>query len=393
MLDTQRNTQPVKVVFCTKCVVSNQRPRITFDHQGVCSACQYAYRKKHDINWKDREEKLRALCDNYRSKTGDFDVVVPGSGGKDSAYTAHLLKIKYGMHPLVVTWAPFMYTDIGWKNFQNFVASGFTTLNCFPDGKLHRKLARVAFELKGDAWEPFTFGQKAYAFHIALKWGIPLIFYGENGEVEYSGDLRKWDKPAEPTSDWQEFYYKGSGIDEVVQHGLQAGIFSDEDLKHNNFLFYKPPSAAQLAELNPEMHWFSFYKKWVPQENYYYAAEHTGLQANEDGRSEGTYSKYASLDDQTDGFHYYMAFIKYGIGRATSDVAHEIRDGHLTREEGISLVHRYDGEFPKKFFKEFLDYLSITEEDCWDVINLYRGLSPHLWEKKNGQWVLKYKVS
>ena len=98
------------------------------------------------------------------------------------------------------------------------------------------------------------------------------------------------------------------------------------------------------------MHWFSFYKKWVPQEHYYYASEHTGFSANP-GRSEATYSKYASLDDKTDGFHYYMSLIKFGIGRATSDAAHEIREGHISREEGVSLVNRYDEEFPKKNFK------------------------------------------
>jgi hypothetical protein len=205
--------------------------------------------------------------------------------------------------------------------------------------------------------------------------------------------MKNWDKPAEPISDWKEFYYKGSGIDEIVEHGLQAGVFSSEELESTDFMWYRPPSAQALQELRPEMHWFSFYKKWVPQENYYYAVENTNMQANEDGRSEGTYSKYASLDDKTDGFHFYLAYIKFGIARATSDAAHEIRDGHLTREEGISLVHRYDGEFPKKYFKEFLEYLGIAEQDFWDVINFYRLHTPHLWEQKGGEWILKHRVS
>src|SRR3989344_9239083 len=181
-LERQIGQLPKEVIFCKRCVVSNQRPRITFNADGVCSACEYAYQKHKVIDWQKREEELAALCDKYRSKDGSFDVVVPASGGKDSGYTAHLLKTKYGMHPLAVTWAPFEYTDIGWKNFQNFVKSGFTTLNCFQNGILHKKLAKAAFELKGDAWEPFTFGQKAYAFHMALKFRIPLIFYAVNGE-------------------------------------------------------------------------------------------------------------------------------------------------------------------------------------------------------------------
>src|SRR3989344_817005 len=189
-LDKQLESQPKEVKFCAKCVVSNQRPHLVLDENGVCSACRYAWRKHNEVDWARREEELKALCDKFRSSDGGFDVLVPSSGGKDSGYTAHLLKTKYGMHPLCVTWAPFIYTDIGWKNFQNFINSGFTTLNCFPNGVLHKKLTRAAFELKGDAWEPFTFGQKAYAFHVALKFGIPLIVYGENGEVEYGGSVK-----------------------------------------------------------------------------------------------------------------------------------------------------------------------------------------------------------
>jgi len=123
---------------------------------------------------------------------------------------------------------------------------------------------------------------------------------------------------------------------------------------------------------------------------FYYAQKYTGFTANEDGRSEGTYSKYASLDDKTDGFHFYLAYIKFGIGRCTSDASHEIRDGHITREEGVSLVKRYDGEFPKKYFKDFLEYLDITEDHFWRITDAYRP--PHLWKKVGGEWELRRTV-
>lgn len=347
--------------------------------------------KHHTIDWEKREKELVALCNKHRSKDGSFDVVIPGSGGKDSAYTAHILKEKYGMHPLCITWAPFEYTDIGWKNFQNFVKAGFTVLNCFPDGVLHRKLSRVAFELKGDAWEPFGFGQKSFAFHVAVKYGIPLVFYGENGEVEYGGSMQNVDKPFESVEDWDKLYFKGAGVDVLLKAGVEMGVFTQEEAESKVFEFYKPPNIEEIEKLGAEMHWLSYYKKWVPQENFYYAQKYTGFTANEEGRSEGTYSKYASLDDKQDGFHFYLAFIKFGIGRATSDAAHEIRDGHITREEGVALVRRYDGEFPKKHFEWFLDYLGISEAHFWEVVNRYRA--PHLWDKEGDAWKLKYRVS
>ncbi|OGM99402.1 MAG: LPS biosynthesis protein [Candidatus Yanofskybacteria bacterium RIFCSPHIGHO2_01_FULL_39_8b] len=389
-LDKQLAQLPKEVIFCKKCVVSNQRPRTEFDAEGICNACRYVEEKNTKIDWAKREKELIKLLNKHRSQDGSYDVVVPSSGGKDSGIVAHQLKTKYGMHPLTVTWAPFLYTDIGWKNYLNFKDSGFDNVLFYPNGKIYRKLARIAFELKGDAWEPFGWGQKCYPFHIAVRFKIPLIFYGENGEVEYGGSMQNKNKSHESPRDWEKLYYKGSGVDALVKEGLKMGILTKEDLKESNFSIFKSPPFAQIEKLGTEMHWWSYYHKWIPQENYYYSAEHTGFEANPEGRSEGTYSKYASLDDKTDGFHWYLGYIKFGLGRASRDAQMEIRSGHITREEAISLVKRYDGEFPKQYFKEFLQYLGITEKHFWEVIERYR--SPHLWKKVNGRWQLKFKV-
>ncbi len=391
-LDKYMSQKVTDVKFCKKCVVSNQRPRINLDEDGVCSACRFAHQKHNKIDWASREKDLIELLDQYRSKDGSYDCIVPVSGGKDSGYVAHQLKFKYGMHPLTVTWAPFLYTDIGWQNYISFKDTGFDNVLCFPNGKIHRKLSRLSFELVGDAWEPFAYGQKAYAFQIAVKFKIPLIFYGESGEVEYGGSVKNIDKPSEGITDWKNFYYKGSSLDEIAKHGLECGFLTEEEVKDKSFEFYNPPNMEEVEKIGAQMHWFSFYKKWVPQENYYYAVEHLAFQANP-GRSEGTYSKYASLDDKTDGFHYYLGYIKHGLGRTTSDAAHEIRDGHLTREEGVALVQRYDGEFPKKYFKEFLEYLEIDEYQFNEVIDFYRNMSPHLWKKEDGVWKLTHQVT
>lgn len=390
ILDKQLAELPEEVIFCKRCVTSNQRPRIVFDDEGICSACRYAEEKDNVIDWKEREKMLADLLDRHRSKDGSYDVVVPSSGGKDSGFVAHQLKHKYGMHPLTVTWAPFLYTEIGWQNYSNFVQSGFDNILFYPDGILHRKLARIAFETKGDAWEPFGFGQKSYAFHIALKFKIPLIFYGENGEVEYGGSEQNKNKPFESVEDWEKLYFKGAGVDALVNEGLESVIFKQDEINEKSFLLYKAPPLDEINKLGAEMHWYSFYHKWVPQENYYYASEYTGFESNPDGRSEGTHSKYASLDDKTDGFHWYLGFIKFGMGRTTRDVSMEIRSKHLTREEGVALVKRYDGEFPSRYFREFLEYLDITEEHFWKVVDTYR--LPHLWEKAGNNWKLKHIV-
>ncbi len=390
-LEKQMAMLPKEVKFCKRCVVSNQRPRIVLDEEGVCSACRFSYEKYHAIDWRERESECARLLDRYRRNDGTWDVVVPGSGGKDSSFVAHQLKTKYGMHPLTVTWAPFRITEIGHQNYLHFTDSGFNNLLAQQNGRFHRKLARVAFEELGDAWQPFTYGQMCYAFHIALRFGIPLVFFGENGEAEYGGDPKNNYRSHMPLTDWALLYFKGALVDQLIEYGLKhKDYFPRKDFDETDLTFYRPPRLEELKGKGIEMHWYSYYHKWVPQENYYYAVDNTGFCANPE-RSEGTYSKYASLDDRMDGFHFYLAFIKFGIGRATSDAAHEIRDGHITREEGVALVKRYDGEFPSKYFAEFLDYLRIDEVHFWKVVDHYR--QPHIWQKVGGQWKLRYQVS
>ncbi|MBI1179642.1 MAG: N-acetyl sugar amidotransferase [Alphaproteobacteria bacterium] len=389
-LDRQIAAMPTEVAYCRRCVVSNQRPRIVFDEEGVCSACRYADEKDHGIDWDARDRQLRALCDAHRRGDGTFDCLVPCSGGKDGSMVAHRLKHQYGMTPLTVTWSPFRHTEIGWANLQRFIASGFSNVMGTPNGNLHRKLARIAFESVGDAFQPFSYGQMAFVFHMAVNFGIRLVFFGENAEVEYGGTLRNKDKPGQPLEDWADLYYKGVTVDDMVRWGMERGLISPDDFTPADLGLYKPPPAPVLREKGIEMHWMSFYRKWVPQENYYYAVENTGFQANP-GRSEGTYSRYASLDDRFDGLHYFMAFVKFGIGRATSDAGHEVRDGHITRQEAVRLVHRFDGEFPARYFQEFLEYLDISEQKFWEITDRYRA--PHLWRRDDGEWRLLHRVS
>lgn len=389
-LDHQLPNQPKEIFYCTKCVVSNQRPRITFDEDGVCSACSFSAEKDNVIDWDARAKELKQLCDKYRRNDGWYDVLVPASGGKDSTSVAYKLKHEYGMNPLTVTWAPFLYTEPGWVNLMNFIQAGYNNILMHPSGHIHRKLAKCAFEAVGDAFQPFMYGQYLFPIHMAVKFNIPLVFYGENGEAEYGGDTKNNHNRGWSLDDYMEYSFKGVNIDRMLDWGKEQGYITDSDYNESDLAFYRPPPVQLLRDNDVQFHWFSYYHKWIPQENYYTAVERAGFQAN-DERNEGTYSKYASFDDKLDGFHYYLMLIKFGIGRATSDAAHEVRDGHLTREEAVALVQRYDTEFPQRYFPDFLEYLDITEEKFWEVIDSYRP--EHLWKKVGGNWELKFQVS
>tara|TARA_Y100000590_G_scaffold470266_1_gene663184 strand:- start:972 stop:2165 length:1194 start_codon:yes stop_codon:yes gene_type:complete len=386
-LEGQVNKIPKIVKWCKLCLMSNQRPRIIFNSEGVCSGCLNAKYKK-TIDWNEREKELQDLLNKHRRKDGYWDVIVPSSGGKDSGYVAHQLRYKYNMNPLTVTWSPLKYTNIGWQNFNSHINSGLSNILCTPNGKLQQKLARLCFEELGDAFHVFVLGQISFPFHMAVKLGVKLVFYGENGELEYAGEPEFADKPYRTATEWESKYFKGNSFKNLLHYGLSNKNYIDKnDFCDSDLIFYEPPNIDQMKSMNVDREYFySYYFPWSPQENYYYASQHTGYKPNPE-RMEGTYSKYASIDDKMDGFHYYMRYIKFGLGRCVEDASHEIRSGHITREEGVALANKYEGEFPEKYFVEFLEYLNIDHAYFWEVVDAWR--SPNLWEKKNNHWILK----
>jgi len=386
---TARYGLPEGVRFCARCVMSNQRPNstieyrhtaeekkatIAFDADGVCAACRVAEAKK-SIDWTERERQLRDLCDRFRRTDGQYDCIVPGSGGKDSFYAAHRLKYDFGMHPLTVTWAPHMYTEWGRRNFDAWLAAGFDNYLCTPNPKVHRLLTRLAVENLFHPFQPFILGQKQLAPRMARLFDVPLVFYGEN-EAEYGNPVGDNETALRGRA---YFEYSGVGAGDVCLGGVEVGRIRDQH-------------GLSLADLSPylpsepgteQVHYLGYYLKWHPQGCYYYATEKGGFEAAPE-RTPGTYSKYNSIDDKIDDFHYWTTHIKFGIGRATYDAAQEIRSGDITREEGIALVKRFDGEWPARFADEVFRYLSVdglpemTQARFMDLADRFR--SPHLWD-------------
>jgi hypothetical protein len=205
-------------------------------------------------------------------------------------------------------------------------------------------------------------------------------------------------------------------LDKKLWHDDKSKIYlggtSVTDLKENfgvddnDLLSYLPVNPEKFAKLKGEVHYLGYYLKWHPQGSYYYSVEHGGFQASPE-RTPGTYSKYNSIDDKIDDFHYYTTYTKFGIGRATYDASQEIRNDEITREEGVALVKKFDGEFPERFADEIFAYLSIPEKEFPKASQMFEQpkmdkdyfmtmadnfRSPHLWKKENGIWKCRYTV-
>ena len=390
---------PSKVLFCKKTLISNQLPnsavefkhkikskkKTTFiDKNGVSDPWKFS-RIKKKINFDEREKKLLKLLDKYRGK-GEFDCVVPGSGGKDSCFAAHILKEKYGMKPLTVTWPPILYTDYGYQNFNNWLKSGpFENISAKRDEGLFRLLTKLAIKNLLHPFQTFMLGQKNFPIKVAEKLKIPLIFYGEN-EAEHHNPIADNSKSIRDKS-----YYIFKNLSEIRLGGLKISeIIRDYNFKIKDFEPILPLQENKLRKFPLQVHYLGYYLRWIPQETFYYSVENCNFRPRP-FRTQGTYSKYNSIDDKIDDLHYYTTYIKFGIGRATYDVSQELRNDHLTIDEGKKLIKKYDGEFPDYYFSEIMKYLGINENFFHKLCDKFR--SPHLWKNKKGKYYLRHTAN
>ena len=403
------------IKFCKLCTYSNQKPNsekefkhniqtkkpsLKLNKDDVCNAC-YIQKFKSEINWKKREDLLKKLCDKYRKNDGSYDCIVPGSGGKDSFYTSYKLKFEYGMNPLTITYAPHIYTDWGYQNFKSWISAGFDNFLFTPNIKVHRLLTRLALENLFHPFQPFMFGQNYLTPKIAAnKFKIKLVFYGES-PLEYGNDDDKNSPIKHPK------YYTSSDPFESSIAGISIkNLIKDFKLKLSDLDSYLPISVEDFKKSSTEIHYLGYYIPWHPQSAYYYAVEKGNFKPSPE-RTPGTYSKYSSIDDKIDDLHYYTTFIKFGMGRATYDSAQEIRNGELTRKEGIQLVKQFDGEYPTRFENELFEYLSINKKDYPLIHKLFeepimtknyfnlltnKFRSPHIWMFENNNWKLRKTI-
>lgn len=370
-----------KIFWCASCLNMSTRPRIEFDARGFCNACRWSEEKK-TLDWGRRQEELQALLDKYRSKTGGFDCVVPVSGGKDGSYVAYNLKHKYGMNPLTVTIRPALALDIGDRNLYNFIHSGYDHLHVTPNPSVMQKLNKLGFIEKGFPYYGWLIAIKSAVINVAANFKIPLIFYGEDGEVEYGGSTETRNTALYDIDYMKRVYFEG-GYEKVFDKVRQSGV-ADRDLA-----FWRFPSEEQVRDGNLAFTHWSYYESWDSYRNYVVAKEHCGLQEKEEGNS-GTFTNFAQNDQALYALHAYMMYLKFGFGRATQDAGIEIRRGAMTREQALNLVNAFDNQYPHEFIDMYLEYYQMTKQEFDGVLDFYANKS--LFEKIDGIWQPQFTV-
>lgn len=367
------------VTWCKHCLNMSTRPRITFDERGWCNACQWM-EEKRTIDWQMREQELHKILDTFRSQKGGFDCLVPVSGGKDGSYVSYQLKHKYHINPLTVTVTPALSLDLGTQNLRNFINSGYNHIQIDPDPEAMRILNRLGFIEKGFPYYGWLVAIQAAVVRLAVNLNIPLIFYGEDGEVEYGGSTESKYRAMYDINYMKRIYLEG-GYEKV----LRGSGLTDAQL-----YFFSFPSDDELSGKQLYITHMSYFESWDPYRNYLVAKEHCGLQEATDSNS-GTFTNFAQNDQALYALHTYMMYLKFGFGRATQDAGIEIRRGAMTRDQGVNLVRLYDGQYPEEFIDLYLDYYQMTKEEFDAVLDTW--VNKDLFSKTDGRWHQKFTVS
>lgn len=369
-----------EIQWCSTCLTMSTRPRITFDKKGRCNACVWNEKKK-TLDWPKRGFELEKLLDSHRRSGGEFDCIVPVSGGKDGSYVAYNLKYKYGMNPLAVTINPPLPTDIGKQNLQNFIDSGYPHVAVSPDPEAMRTLNRQGLIEKGFPYFGWLTAITLAPLEIAMRFDCDLVFYGEDGEVEYGGASITEGTPFRDLNYLKKIYLEDG-------HDI---VLNSSGLDKEKLRFYSLSDELVRAHPNLKRLNWSYFESWDPYRNYLVAKENCGLEDAESSNS-GTFTNFAQNDQFLYALHTYLMYLKFGFGRANQDACIEIRRGSMTREQGLELVKIYDGIYPHEFEDVYLDYFSMQKSEFLAV--LAKWANPLVVrEDEPGVWVSVYSIS
>jgi len=369
--------------YCRECVQPDTRPGVKFDENGICLACVITKQRENSVNWQRRKAELNGIIREAKEKAITWDCVVAVSGGKDTTFQALYARDQLGLNCLLVNCAPDNISAPGRKNIENLVQKGFDLITIRPNPIVERALSRRAFFEFGNFVKPLEYPLYASSFRVALNYKIPLVVAGENpleilGVSDYftlSGDAMQW-RNAQTVA------------------GGDASVWAKDGVKKEDLFFYQFPDEKDLKSSGMKAIFLGYYvKEWTNHNNTVFSVGR-GLAGrdNHDPLATGRTNKYFSLDADLKIINQnILKYYKFGFGAVTDEVMYDIRQGLITREEGIRLVQRYDGKCSDLYVQQWCDYIGITLSEFWT--NIDKWVNRKLfWKDDKGNWSPKFSV-
>jgi N-acetyl sugar amidotransferase len=351
--------------YCKKCLFPETKPDLSFDEQGICSACIAAGEKDKGIDWNKRENEFYEIISHYKKKDGEigWDCIIPVSGGKDSTYQAYFMKEICGMNPLCVCFETTAVTELGSNNLDNLSKMGMDVIHFKKNNEVYKKMVIESFKRVGDEMWPNHIGIFTIPVMIAVKFNIPLIIWGENSQQEYGGPNIESVKSRVLNRRWLEEF--GGLLGHRIQDMIGVDGITEKELTP---YFY--PSDEVIEKVGVTGIFLGSYFFWDARKQLEIIKNY-GFKVKKDGPTEGTYTNYENIDEKLVSLHDYLKYVKYGFGRCTDHANIDIRNKRITREQGLELIKRFDGKYPHFGVKSFIEYSGMSKFEIDSIIDSF----------------------
>jgi N-acetyl sugar amidotransferase len=357
------NKKVETMLRCSRCGLPETYETIEYDQYGVCNICRQQEFKQGKVDWDQRKRMLDLLIAEYRGKY-DYDCILPFSGGKDSTFTLHYLVKEYKLKPLVVQFNHgFMRPNLLANNERTFKKLGVDVISFTPNWKVVKRLMREALIRKGDfCWHCHT-GIFSYPMHIAIKFNVPLVFWGEPSS-EYTAYYDYRDDEVETVDETRFNRFVNLGITSDDMRGM---IENDFDLDPRDLMPYTYPPIRDLKRLRYQSVCLGSYIPWDTKRQSKLIMDELGWRGDQvEGMPPDIYD-YEKIECHMQGVRDYLKYLKRGYSRVTQMTALDIRNGRMTKDEADLLIAKWEGRKPPSL-KLFLEYLEMSESEFNDIV-------------------------
>ena len=370
--------------YCKTCLQTDTRPGIKFDEFGICPACNY-HNSLKQVDWNERREELDSIVAFGKANNhSGYDCIIGVSGGKDSTRQAFFVKDVLKMNPLLVSlgYPPEQVTQRGVDNVSNMINHGFDCISLNPSPEIWRKLMKEGF-FKYTNWAKSTeLALFSSVPRLAIAYQIPLIWWGENAALQL-GDLNVMGKNGSDGNNLRKMNTLAGG---------DISWLINNEIRKKDILQYNYPSEKEMDDANLKITFLGyFWKDWSLIENGNFATLRGLDIRNEKPWEIGDPLGITSLDEDWVTLNQMIKYLKYGFGRISDYVNEDIRNGLISREEGIELNKKFDGSCSPEYIKSFSNYIGITVDEFWEQVD--KSVNLELFTKQGkGKYLPKFEV-
>ncbi len=366
--------------YCSKCVMPNTKPGVTLDERGYCNACR-SQEYKREIDWVKRGNELTEMCKKIKkNNSSTYDCLVPVSGGKNSWYQAYVMQKKHNLKVLCCVIGAHLPTTEGIHNLNGMVKSvDLDIIKVTLKPSTYKAIRKKTFITQGEPNWSEHMAVFSGVTNIAKIYDIPLVVWGEDVAFEFGG-IQTQESKADASDIDKNDLIKDKTIDD----------FLDEKILYQDTFFYRYPDLVGPNGKVLSSIYLGHFDFWNGRKQYE-VVKKMGFLGRQKGPLSGNYIDYDNIDEKLCEINIWLKYIKFGFWRSTDQTCYDIWNDELTRDEAVEIVNQLRDQFPKEYFKDFLRFHNVEENEFWQTVEKFRNQD--IWIKDNeGEWTLRYPV-